>query len=140
MAPAVIFKRRGSSSSLNAPSQQHFKPEQNLIIRRVTPHDTAASAASAPPTLENGRAAAGARPRAESTILTESEARWNNYRTRCLWGAIMLTLFVLLLMAGHLAVVLMVVALQTTIFREVVGIAYLKYRERKLAWFRTINW
>lgn len=139
MAPAVIFKRRGSSSSLANSSQQHFKPEQNLIIRRVTPHDAAASAAGAQATLETGRAVA-TRPRAESAIVAESVARWNNYRTRCLWGAIMLTLFVLLIMAGHLAVVLLVVALQTTIFREVVGIAYLKYRERKLAWFRTINW
>lgn len=52
----------------------------------------------------------------------------------------MLVLFTFLIMAGHLVVVLMVVALQTTIFREVVGIAYLRYKERKLAWFRTINW
>lgn len=74
-----------------------------------------------------------------SSEVAESE-RWRNYRTRCIWGAIMIMLFALLLMVGPMAVIFLVVVIQTAVFKEVIGIAHMRYRERKLAWFRTINW
>lgn len=68
------------------------------------------------------------------------ENRWKNYRTRCVWGIVMIILFTILLLAGHLPIVLMVVGIQTAIFKEVISVAHLKYKERKLPWFRTLNW
>jgi phosphatidate cytidylyltransferase len=67
-------------------------------------------------------------------------ARWRNYRTRCFWGIVMIVLFTMLLLAGHFPIVLMVIGIQIAIFKEVIGIAHVRYRERKLPWFRTINW
>jgi predicted CDP-diglyceride synthetase/phosphatidate cytidylyltransferase len=69
-----------------------------------------------------------------------SSSRWKNYRTRCFWGMIMIILFTALIIAGHFAIVLLVLAIHTTTFKEVVGIAHLRYKERKLPWFRTLNW
>lgn len=46
----------------------------------------------------------------------------------------------LLLSCGHLAITLMTVVIQTAVFGEVINVAYVRYRERRLAWFRTLNW
>lgn len=66
--------------------------------------------------------------------------KWKNYRTRGFWGLIMIFLFTLLILAGPLCMLVLVVAVQTMIFKEIVGISSQRYRERRLKWCRTINW
>lgn len=123
---SVLLRRKSLSS------QSTMRPEPQLIVKRSGLQHLR------PPEAMGGEvvllsATTGSLPTAESK-------RWKNYHTRCLWGAIMIILYALLLMAGPAAVILLVVVVQTAVFREVVGIAHTRYREHKLAWFRTINW
>ncbi|MBY0384365.1 phosphatidate cytidylyltransferase [bacterium] len=78
-------------------------------------------------------------PIAESPSV-EKNNRWSNYYTRCIWGIFMLLAFGAIILGGHVPVIILVVMIQTAIFKEVIGIAHQRYREKKLAWFRTINW
>lgn len=124
MVPSLVYRRRTPNNSLNASS------EAALIIRRGTSRSL--------DSISGGNYVDVPKPVTED--LQHTTERWKNYRTRCIWGAIMLLLFVTLILLGNLAIVGLVIFLQTVIFKEVVGIAHLRYRERKLAWFRTINW
>lgn len=45
-----------------------------------------------------------------------------------------------LILSGQLAVILMILAFQTLIFKEVIAIAHVPSKEKKLPWFRLINW
>jgi phosphatidate cytidylyltransferase len=42
--------------------------------------------------------------------------------------------------SGHLSVILMIVVIQTMVFKEVIAIAHVPSKEKKLPWFRVINW
>jgi phosphatidate cytidylyltransferase len=68
------------------------------------------------------------------------EKKWHNWWVRTIWTLIMVSLFVLILLAGHVWVVLLVVALQLAVFKEVIQIAHVPSKEKKLPWFRLINW
>lgn len=133
MMPGIVYRRRSSSS---VPS----RPEPQLIIRRLAQHNKSLD------NLHHHHLHDGSEEEETVPLVSVIDdkdakaARWRNYRTRCFWGAIMITIFTGLLMAGHLAMVLMVISIQTLIFKEVIGIAHMKYKERKLPWFRTINW
>lgn len=63
-----------------------------------------------------------------------------NWQIRCLLGSIMIILFAILVSCGHFVVILMTVGIQTIVFNEVISVAYMRYRERELPWFRTMNW
>lgn len=52
----------------------------------------------------------------------------------------MVTGFMLIIASGHLAVVAMVVGIQAMVFKEVIHIAHVPSKEKKLPWFRLINW
>ncbi|KAI8813563.1 cytidylyltransferase family-domain-containing protein [Cladochytrium replicatum] len=66
--------------------------------------------------------------------------RWRNWWTRAFTTLLMVTTFAGILYAGHLAVVLLVVVIQTLVFREVIGIAYGLAKKNRLPWFRALNW
>jgi phosphatidate cytidylyltransferase len=69
-----------------------------------------------------------------------AEKKWRNFSVRTVWTLIMISAFFLIMAAGHFWVVLMVIGIQTVIFKEVISIAHVPAKERKLPWFRTINW
>ncbi|RKP10374.1 phosphatidate cytidylyltransferase, partial [Thamnocephalis sphaerospora] len=66
--------------------------------------------------------------------------KWRNFSVRTLWTLIMIGSFFLIMAAGHFWVVLMVIGIQTTVYKEVISIAHVPTKERKLPWFRSINW
>lgn len=43
-------------------------------------------------------------------------------------------------LSGQLWVILMILLFQTLIFKEVIAIAHVPSKEKKLPWFRLINW
>ncbi len=63
-----------------------------------------------------------------------------NAAIRIFWGAMMIAAFLILILAGHLYVVLLVCILQTMIFKEVIGLAHIPYKQKNLPWFRTFSW
>lgn len=75
-------------------------------------------------------------------MLTELpvETRWQNWRTRGLWSAVMLAAFSLIIASGPTAIILLIVGISTVVFKEVIAIGLVPSRDRKLPWFRVINW
>lgn len=147
----LVYRRRSSSASLFVSpatgSHSVLRPEPNLIVRRHAPHSRSAASAHGLPAFAEGhgeeRGGAGAAGVAGAAVQQKTdgrESRWKNYRTRCLWGSVMIAMFLALLASGHLAITLMVVGIQTAIFKEVISIAHLRSKEGHLPWFRTLNW
>jgi phosphatidate cytidylyltransferase len=69
-----------------------------------------------------------------------SKKRWRDWWTRTLWTVIMIFGFFAVIASGHLSVIVMVVSIQTIVFKEVIAIAHVPSKEKKLPWFRVINW
>ncbi|ETV71819.1 hypothetical protein, variant 3 [Aphanomyces astaci] len=59
---------------------------------------------------------------------------------RVVAGFSMIALFGLIIYGGHLYVTLLVVVLQTLIFRELVNVRYRAAAEKNIPWFRSIQW
>lgn len=157
--PGVVFRRKSGgnssagcvSSSLHAGGATTLRTEPQLIVRRLAHHSRSVEhlprASEAGATLSNGGSNAGD---AYSTSASGSSKHshffaaifdgWSNGQIRCVLGAVMILSFSFLISCGHLVITLMTVVIQTAVFGEVINVAYLRYRERRLAWFRTLNW
>lgn len=66
--------------------------------------------------------------------------RWSTLKTRSLYGTIMLVGLYCVLISGPLAIIGLIAAVQTLVFKEVISIAHFRSQEKKLPWFRTITW
>ncbi|CAG8606444.1 7150_t:CDS:2, partial [Acaulospora morrowiae] len=59
---------------------------------------------------------------------------------RAIWTLVMIGGFFVILAAGHFFVILLVVVIQTLVYREVIALAHVPSKEKKLPWFKTLNW
>ncbi len=75
------------------------------------------------------------RPKAAPPI-----SRWTTLKTRSLFGALMICGLYVILLIGPLAIITLIAAVQTLVFKEVISIAHSRSVEKKLPWFRTITW
>ncbi|KAI3653923.1 hypothetical protein MP228_001870 [Amoeboaphelidium protococcarum] len=75
-------------------------------------------------------------------LLTEmpQQTRWQNWWTRTVWTVIMLSTFAVIICSGPMAIILLIVGVSTLVFKEVISIAWVPSKEKKLPWFRLINW
>ena len=48
--------------------------------------------------------------------------------------------FFAILALGHMGVILLVIVIQTLVYKEVIAIAHVPTKEKKLPWFKTLNW
>ncbi|KAG0098163.1 hypothetical protein BGZ93_000938 [Podila epicladia] len=69
-----------------------------------------------------------------------SEVKRANFAVRTLWTLIMIGGFFACFAAGPLFVILLVVLVQGLVYKEVIYLANVPSREKKLPWFRTMNW
>ncbi|KAF9434535.1 hypothetical protein BGZ76_007849 [Entomortierella beljakovae] len=78
----------------------------------------------------------------EVTLLVDetSKAKWANWSVRTLWTLIMIGGFFACIAAGPLFVILLVVMVQGLVYKEVIYLAAVPSREKKLPWFRAMNW
>ncbi|KAI8614186.1 cytidylyltransferase family-domain-containing protein [Chytriomyces sp. MP71] len=67
-------------------------------------------------------------------------ARWHNWHVRTLWTAVMIIAFGVILVAGHASVVALVTIIHTLVYREVISIAWVPSKAKKMPWFRTMTW
>ena len=66
--------------------------------------------------------------------------KWHQFSIRFTMSLLMLLIFSLIILSGHLSVILMVVIVQIGVFRECIAVAHVPTKEKKLPWFRAINW
>ncbi|KAG0349318.1 hypothetical protein BGZ54_004395, partial [Gamsiella multidivaricata] len=69
-----------------------------------------------------------------------SNAKWANWSVRTLWTLIMIGGFFACVAAGPLFVILLVVMVQALVYKEVIYLANIPSKEKRLPWFRTMNW
>lgn len=66
--------------------------------------------------------------------------KWANWRVRAISTFVLVAIFTGILTAGPLATISVVVGIQMAVFYEIVNLASLPNRQRKLPWLRRINW
>ncbi|ORX81872.1 phosphatidate cytidylyltransferase [Anaeromyces robustus] len=66
--------------------------------------------------------------------------KWINWWTRTLWTFVMIFGFFAVIFSGHFSIIMLVLILQVLIFKEIIAIAHYPSQEKKLPWFRIINW
>jgi phosphatidate cytidylyltransferase len=66
--------------------------------------------------------------------------RWKNLTVRTIWTFVMIFGFFAILALGHLSVILLVVVIQILVYKEVIAIAHVPSKDKKLPWFKTLNW
>mmetsp|Transcript_17420 Transcript_17420/g.36233 ORF Transcript_17420/g.36233 Transcript_17420/m.36233 type:complete len:559 (+) Transcript_17420:70-1746(+) len=130
----VSFLRRANSSvsSLDVPRLDHDSamPPISPSISRPLP---AAAATTSPATVN----------RAPSKKSPTDESRLRKMVTRLVSGLIMLSLFILILLSGHVYVCALVALLQVLLFRELVTVRYHAFFDRieqTIPLFRTTQW
>ncbi|KAJ1988238.1 phosphatidate cytidylyltransferase [Dimargaris cristalligena] len=74
------------------------------------------------------------------TPAAASSPRWKNWWVRTLWTLVMIGSFFAIIASGPISVILMVLGIQTWVFSELIGLASVPNRERKLPWARALNW
>jgi len=80
-----------------------------------------------------------AHPDTQSNIVGP-KGRWETLRTRSIYGTGMIFGLYLALLSGPIAIILLIAAIQTLVFKEVISIAHFRSQEKKLPWFRSITW
>ncbi|CAG8467202.1 5601_t:CDS:2 [Dentiscutata heterogama] len=69
-----------------------------------------------------------------------NKKKWKNMAVRTLWTFVMIGGFFAFLSTGHSFVVILVVIIQTLVYKEVIALAHVPSKEKKLPWFKTLNW
>ncbi|KAI8088826.1 cytidylyltransferase family-domain-containing protein [Halteromyces radiatus] len=69
-----------------------------------------------------------------------SNKKWQNWWIRTITTFMMIGTFFTILASGHIWVILMVIAIQTTVYNEVIQIADIPAKERNVKWFKTMSW
>ncbi|GBC05929.1 hypothetical protein RclHR1_06500011 [Rhizophagus clarus] len=66
--------------------------------------------------------------------------KWKNLTVRTIWTFVMIFGFFAILALGHIGVILLVIGIQTMVYNEVIAIAHVPSKEKKLPWFKQLNW
>jgi hypothetical protein len=78
----------------------------------------------------------------QTTLLMDEpgKKKWKNWWIRTLWTFVMISGFLGIILSGHIWVVLLVVVIQTLVYWEVISIAHVPSKAKKMPWFRTMSW
>lgn len=79
----------------------------------------------------------------KQTILLAAEPsnkKWKNWWIRTITTLIMIGSFFFILASGHVWVIVMVEAIQTLVYREIIQIAQVPAKARNVRWFKTMSW
>jgi phosphatidate cytidylyltransferase len=70
----------------------------------------------------------------------ERQKKVVNFRIRTLWTFILLAGFFTILALGHVYVIALVTVVQILVYREVIALASVPVREKKIPFFKVLNW
>ncbi|KAI9783821.1 MAG: hypothetical protein M1839_003157 [Geoglossum umbratile] len=118
---------------------QHRAHSTGLDRRRESFSDEAASE-SGSSTLRNGKNGESANGEPEVPPLSEYEKKKQTFVTRTIWTFVMISIFFAAMFAGHLYVIAIVTAVQIVSFKEVIAIANVPSRARRLKFTKSLNW
>jgi phosphatidate cytidylyltransferase len=78
-------------------------------------------------------------PPAPSSVKKEP-VTFRKVMTRSITGSAMIIFYLLMLRAGHFYCILVGVVTQFELFRELVNVRYVAAKEKRMPWFRTLQW
>lgn len=117
-------------------SSTDLSPRRDSMSSGVSNEDTAA--------LLNGYGANGSptkeEPPQQQPQQTEYEKKKQTFITRTIWTFAMIAAFFGAMAAGHLYIIAIVTAVQILTFKEVIAIANVPSREKKLQFTKSLNW
>jgi len=70
----------------------------------------------------------------------ERQKKVVNFKVRTLWTFILLAGFFTILAMGHMYVIALVTVIQIIVYKEVIAIASVPAREKKIPFFKVLNW
>ena len=71
---------------------------------------------------------------------SEYEKKKQSFITRAIWSFVMIAFFFFILFSGHIYVIAVVTAVQIISFKEVIAIANVPSKEKKLRFTKSLNW
>lgn len=69
-----------------------------------------------------------------------SQKKWRNWWVRTITTFMMIGTFFLILASGHVWVIMMVIAISTVVYNEVLQIAQAPAKDSNFRWFKTMSW
>ncbi|KAI8644397.1 cytidylyltransferase family-domain-containing protein [Parasitella parasitica] len=81
-------------------------------------------------------------PEEKVTLLADesSQKKWKNWWVRTITTFMMIGTFFLILASGHIWVIMMVIAISTVVYNEVLQIAQAPAKDSNFKWFKTMSW
>ncbi|KAG5438445.1 hypothetical protein PCANB_002934 [Pneumocystis canis] len=64
----------------------------------------------------------------------------SNFYLRTIWTFAMIFGFLVIIAAGHIWIIVLLTIIQVIVFKELIAIVNIADKEKKLPWFRTLNW
>ncbi|KAG4303993.1 hypothetical protein PORY_002646 [Pneumocystis oryctolagi] len=64
----------------------------------------------------------------------------SNFYLRTVWTFAMIFGFLAIVAAGHIWIIVLLTIIQVIVFKELIAIVNISDKEKKLPWFRTLNW
>ncbi|KAG0346610.1 hypothetical protein BG004_001282 [Podila humilis] len=123
--------------------QQHEQRRQQLQQQEQLQLSISTADATTQQNKQNKRDKSPVKSETEAVVLLadqSAEVKRANFSVRTLWTLIMIGGFFACVAAGPLFVILLVVLVQGFVYKEVIYLANVPSREKKLSWFRTMNW
>lgn len=76
------------------------------------------------------------------TLLADesTKKKWKNWWVRTVTTLMMIGTFFMILASGHIWVILMVIAISTIVYNEVLQIAQGPAKDSSFKWFKTMSW
>ncbi|KAJ3098500.1 hypothetical protein HDU97_003956 [Phlyctochytrium planicorne] len=133
---------RARNVGLSKPSNGNLNGSYRVSDRRI-PNDNDGFSSSAYDTDYKKGEETDTNQEVAPTVMLVNEPpgkKWRNWWVRSFWTFVMVGGFITILLAGHIWVVLLVVVIQTLVYKEVISIAHIPSKEKKMPWFRTMNW
>jgi phosphatidate cytidylyltransferase len=70
----------------------------------------------------------------------EKQKKVVNFRVRTLWTFILLAGYFTILALGHMYLIALVTVVQIIVYKEVIALASVPAREKKIPFFKVLNW
>jgi Cytidylyltransferase family len=76
----------------------------------------------------------------DAVAVDERQKKVVNFRVRTLWTFILLAGYFTILALGHMYLIALVTVIQIIVYKEVIALAAVPAREKKIPFFKVLNW
>ena len=76
----------------------------------------------------------------DTSSTEERQKKVVNFKVRTLWTFILLAGYFTILALGHMYLIALVTVIQIIVYKEVIALASVPAREKKIPFFKVLNW